>query len=267
MAVNSRFLIVGAGALVALLAAALLFGGGDSEAPVTVTASDQPRAEDSVADLRPAPEPAGGRDRVLELPANDHPLVWVKRRQKVQIHAAPGGAAVETVGHETEFGSPTVFAVERTRGEWAGVPNPYTGNGTLGWVHLDRDRLRAGNTPYEIVVDLSERRAHLSRGGETMRTFTVSIGAPETTTPTGRFAVTDTFRGDLNPAYGCCAVALTAVQPNLPSGWLGGNRIAIHGTSGPLGVPNSSGCVRAADRDVSALVDAVYPGAPVLIRE
>ena len=47
----------------------------------------------------------------------------------------------------------------------------------------------------------------------------------------GRFAVTDTFRGELNEAaYGCCALALSATQPSLPSGWFGGNRIAIHGT-------------------------------------
>ena len=62
-------------------------------------------------------------------------------------------------------------------------------------------------------------------------------------------------------------MALTAKQPNLPSGWLGGNRIAIHGTSGPLGEAISAGCVRAEDGDVSALVDSVLPGAPVTIRE
>ena len=100
-----------------------------------------------------------------------------------------------------------------------------------------------------------------------LRSFTVTVGAPGTSTPTGRFAVTDTFRGNLNPAYGCCAVATTARQLNLPSGWLGGDRIAIHGTSGPLGVAASNGCVRAADEDVSALVDRVQLGSPVIIRQ
>ncbi len=95
----------------------------------------------------------------------------------------------------------------------------------------------------------------------------MTIGAPGSTTPTGRFAVTDTFRGNLHPAYGCCAVALTAVQPNLPSGWNGGNRIAFHGTTGPLGQALSNGCVRAADRDVNALVNAVPPGTPVAISQ
>ena len=61
-------------------------------------------------------------------------------------------------------------------------------------------------------------------------------------------------------------MALSATQPNLPSGWLGGRRIAIHGTSGPLGVAASHGCVRAADDDVAKLIDAVPLGTPVFIR-
>ena len=101
-----------------------------------------------------------------------------------------------------------------------------------------------------------------------MRSFPIAIGAAATPTPTGRFAVTDTFRGGLNPAYGCCAVALTAVQPDLQSGWYGGNRIAIHGSpGGSAGGAVSNGCVHAADADVSALVKKAPPGTPVLIRQ
>ncbi len=96
--------------------------------------------------------------------------------------------------------------------------------------------------------------------------FAVTVGAPGSETPTGRFAVTDTFRGNLNSAYGCCAVALSATQPNLPSGWLGGNRIAIHGNPGTLGAAVSSGCIRAADEKVSELVNRVPLGTPVIIR-
>ncbi|MET0927105.1 MAG: L,D-transpeptidase [Solirubrobacterales bacterium] len=53
----------------------------------------------------------------------------------------------------------------------------------------------------------------------------------------------------------------------MPSGWLGGNRIAIHGTSGPLGIAASHGCVRAADDEVAALIDKVPLGTPVFIRQ
>ncbi len=160
-----------------------------------------------------------------------------------------------------------MLSVFRRVGQWAAAPTPLLPTGQLGWVKLDPAKLQAGWTPYAIDVDLSSRAAQLRRGDRVLRSFTVTVGAPGTSTPTGRFAVTDTFRGNLNPAYGCCAVATTARQLHLPSGWLGGDRIAIHGTTGPLGVAASNGCVRAADEDVSALVDRVRLGSPVIIRQ
>jgi lipoprotein-anchoring transpeptidase ErfK/SrfK len=159
-----------------------------------------------------------------------------------------------------------VFGVLRQEGKWAAVSTPEVANGDVGWVKLDPRRLRSGWVRTSIVVDLSLRRAELRKGERVLRSFSVTVGAPGSDTPTGRYAVTDTFRGDLGPAYGCCAVAISANQPNLPSGWLGGNRIAFHGTAGPLGVAASHGCVRAADADVSYLVDRAFLGTPVFVR-
>ena len=192
----------------------------------------------------------------------------MRRGARVEIRTEPeGGRVVEVVDKRTEFGSPTVYGVVKQAGEWAGVTTPFLPNGQLGWIRLDPDRLRAGWTKYALQVDLSERRAALHDGEKIARTFAVTVGAPGYDTPTGRFAVSDTFRGDLDPgSYGCCALALTATQPVVPSGWLGGNRIAIHGTSGPLGVAASHGCIRAADPDVDRLVDQVPLGTPVFIR-
>jgi hypothetical protein len=193
--------------------------------------------------------------------------VWLRRGAKVPLRSSPGGKVVDTLGPRTEFGSRTVLAVFRRRGRWAGVPTPLLSNGELGWVRLDPSKLRAGWTRYQIGVDLSRRVAQLRLGDRVLRSFTVTVGAPDSATPTGRFAVTDTFRGNLNPAYGCCAVAITARQTRLPSGWLGGDRIAIHGTTGPLGAALSNGCVRAANQMMSVLVRRVPPGAPVVIRQ
>jgi hypothetical protein len=252
----------GAGRLTGLAAVAvLLHAGCGSE---TKPGTPAPEAADARATVDKDERDDGHR---LRLGDRGSPVIWVRRGRDVAVHSSPGGPVVRRVGDETEFGSKRTFAVFRRAGGWAAVPNPFTGNGELGWVRLDRRKLAAGYTTQEVVVDLSDRRAELFRHGGSVRAFTVSVGAPESTTPTGRFAVTDTFRGGLNPAYGCCAVALTAEQPNLPSGWIGGNRIAIHGTSGPLGAAISSGCVRAADRDVSALVDVVPPGVPVTVRQ
>ena len=204
---------------------------------------------------------------MLEVPSGGNPVVWVRPDKKVDLYDQPGGKVIGSDTMETEFGSRTVYYVDHVRDGWAAVPTPYFENGRLAWVRLDPRKLAAGSVDWEIEIDLSDYQATLLLNGKRVRTFSVSIGMPGAETPTGRFAVTDTFRGDLNPAYGCCAVALTARQVRLPSGWLGGDRIAIHGTSGPLGAAISNGCVRAADEDVSELVNKVPPGTPVVIRQ
>jgi hypothetical protein len=253
---------IGALALLALIGAAvawaLVSGDGSREG----TTGSVPRA------LAPTPgdRSAAGGGR-LRLTGRGQPIVWLRYGAEIPLRDAPGGGLVERLRPRTEFGSRTVLAVFRRVGRWAGVPTPALSNGDLGWVKLDPGRLRAGHIPYSVDVDLSQRRAQLLRGDRVLRSFPVTVGAPGSTTPTGRFAVTDTFRGNLNPVYGCCAVATTAHQPNLPSGWLGGNRIAIHGTTEPLGAAASHGCVRAADDDVNALVNHAAPGAPVVIRQ
>jgi len=214
---------------------------------------------------RAAAEAPPEADLTMAPPGN--PIVRVRGGKRIEMRDAPGGKSVAKLGDETEFHAPTILAVFRQRRGWIGVPTPLLPNGELGWIRADSRKLRSGYVDYSIVVDLSERAAHLRRGARSVRSWTVTVGAPGTETPTGRFAVTDTFRGGLDPAYGCCAVALTASQPNLPSGWLGGDRIAFHGTDGAIGVATSSGCVRSAEEDVRALVDTVPLGTPVRIHE
>jgi lipoprotein-anchoring transpeptidase ErfK/SrfK len=252
--------VIAAGALT--LAGVLVLDGSDDEATRSSPAqSGPPPSEASAAE--PAVPPS---ERQLELPRRGYPIVAVRQGRQVEIRAEPEGKRVKTVGRETKFGSPTVFGVVRQQNGWAGVTTPYLANEKLGWVRLDPRKLRSRWTNLSIEVDLSERRVELRDGDRVMRSFSVSIGMPGSETPLGRYAVTDTFRGNLSPAYGCCALAISANQPHLPSGWLGGTRIAIHGTSGPLGEAISHGCVRAADEDVGALVDTVPLGTPVFIR-
>jgi lipoprotein-anchoring transpeptidase ErfK/SrfK len=244
------------------------------EPPAAPAGGPERPAGASATDTRPESEPgsgAGGPSLTkyeLTVPEGAHGLVWVRSGAEVPLRTEPGGGRVaKVVDRRTEFGSPTVFGVIKQVDGWAGFTTPYLPNGQLAWVRLNPKRINAGWTRLSIVVDLSARQAALRRGDRVLRSFAVTVGAPGVETPTGRFAVTDTFRGDLDPAaYGCCALAVSAIQPHLPSGWLGGNRIAIHGTSGPLGVAASHGCVRAANEDVSALVARVPLGTPVFIR-
>jgi hypothetical protein len=247
----------------ALLAALAAVGGCGGDGDGADDAVGEPKVEAEPGSRPPPPQPH------LDIDARDdaYPVIWVRRGEEVEVRTEPGGGKlVHRAGKQTEYGSPSVFGVVRHHDGWAGVSTPELPNDRLGWIRLDPRRLRAGSVRTSIVIDLSDRRAELRRSDKAVRSFTVTVGAPGSDTPIGRYAVTDTFRGELNPAYGCCAVALSANQPNLPSGWLGGTRIAIHGTTGPLGVAASNGCVRAANPDVSALVDGVALGTPVFIR-
>ena len=134
-------------------------------------------------------------------------------------------------------------------------------------IKLDDRRLGTGTVDHSIVVDLWSAPLDSATQGDHPQL--VGDGRrPGAETPTGRFAITDTFRGGLNPAYGCCAVALTASQPQLPSGWLGGDRIAIHGTTRAARRGRLTRLrPQPPDGDVAFLVDEAPLGTPVRIRE
>jgi hypothetical protein len=238
------------------------------QAPAADPSLDASEVEAAPSAEPPAPEPATPDPTLtLATPADAYPVIWVRAGHEVEIRTEPGGGKlVKRVGRKTEFGSPSVFGVVAQRGDWAGVSTPLLPNGQTGWIKLDAKRVEGGWTRYSIVVDVSDRGAVLLEGGKAKLTFPVTVGYPGADTPTGRFAITDTFTGLDSAAYGCCALALSATQPNLPSGWLGGRRIAIHGTTGPLGIAASHGCVRAADANVAKLVRKVPLGTPVFIR-
>jgi hypothetical protein len=259
MSRKSRTIGAVALALLALAGAAVAWAG------LSGNGSDETTTAASVPHAAP-PQPPRHEPR-LELSHRGQPIVWLRHGAQMPIRAAPDGKVVKKLGWQTPFGSRMVLAVFRHHGKWAGVPTPLLPNGQLGWVKLDPSRLRAGWTRYTIDVDLSQRAAQVRRGDRVLRSFPVTVGAPGSATPTGRFAITDTFRGNLGPAYGCCALATTATQPNLPSGWFGGNRIAIHGTYGSLGIADSHGCVRAANENVNLLVNRVPLGSPVVITQ
>ena len=244
----------------ALLAVAVLVAGCGSDGKRDTSTTEV------VAAPSAAPPPAQTTVD-LSVPAGAYPVISVRIDQEVEMRTEPdGGELVKSIGRRTRYGSPSVFGVVDQREGWAGVTTSLLPNGRLGWIELEPSRVRAGWTRYSVAVDLSERRAMLLLGERTELSFPVTVGAPGAETPTGRFAVTDTFTGLDSAAYGCCALALSATQPHLPSGWLGGSTIAIHGTSGPLGVAVSNGCVRAADQNVARLVRDVPLGTPVFVR-
>lgn len=203
-------------------------------------------------------------DRVA-LPSDGFPTLQVRGGRRVDLHLSPGGDVVDTVSDTTEFGNPVVLSVVKRKANWAGVPTQSLPNGQLAWVKLNEKQLRIDSVHQEIRIDLSDYSAELLRNGRVERAWEVGIGAPDTPTPTGRFSITDEIQENLNPAYGCCVLALSATQPNLPASWAGGNRMALHGTSEPLGEANSTGCVHNGESDLLALIDRAPLGTPVTI--
>ncbi|HZI90742.1 MAG TPA: L,D-transpeptidase [Thermoleophilaceae bacterium] len=196
-------------------------------------------------------------------------IVSVRDGGSVTMRSGPGGDALMQVGPRTEFGTRTSMAVVRRRGRWLGVSTAERPNGKLGWVDGRSDAVRRRRTRLAIHVDLSARRLELRRAGAVIERGTVSVGRLGSTTPTGRFAVTDKLRGDrFGSYYGCCILALSGTQPNLPPGWPGGNRLAIHGTPNPssLGGGVSAGCVHASVDTLEVLMRQVPAGTPVFIR-
>ena len=114
-------------------------------------------------------------------------------------------------------------------------------NGRSGWISLtDVTLLRE---TWSIDIDLSRRSLLLRHRGRPYRRMPVAVGAIATPTPIGRYAVTDRLRTrTASSPYGCCVLALTGRQPDVPQDWAGGDRIAIHGTTDPasIGTPQAT---------------------------
>jgi hypothetical protein len=190
-------------------------------------------------------------------------------REDVALSERPGGPLAVRVGSTTEFGSPRVLSVAARRGAWLGVVTTERPNNRLAWVRRNSAGLTLRRTGWSLHADLSDRTLTLRKDGIRVHRLVVAIGRPGTETPTGRFAVTDKLSGSqYGPYYGCCILALSGHQPNLPPGWTGGDRLAIHGTDSPstIGAAASAGCLRASDADLRPLMAKVPLGTPVFIR-
>ena len=183
---------------------------------------------------------------------------------RLTLRASPEGRVLTTVGPRTEFGSPQTFSVAYVKGPWLAVRSSALGNTRLGWVRARRVSLL--NRTLSLEVDLSKRKLVVHDVG-ILRRMRVAVGAPDTPTPSGTFYVTDKLRGaDFGTYYGCCILALSGRQPNLPQGWSGGDRLAIHGSPTPTwGQAVSNGCLHADEPDLRYLMKSVPLGTVVEI--
>ena len=185
--------------------------------------------------------------------------------QTVVLRSEPHGKPLMRLGSRGPLGGPLVLGVVGVRGSWVKVTAEALPNGHFGWAKFGRD-VAVHAVRWELRASLSRRELDVLRGGRLVRTIPVGIGAPDSPTPTGRFAVAEKLTGPFGPAFGPRILVLTARQPRLPAGW---NRsityyVAIHSGSGQ-GSAVSAGCLHATEADVRWLMRAVPLGTPVVI--
>jgi lipoprotein-anchoring transpeptidase ErfK/SrfK len=270
-------------ALLAAVGAVLLVlarpaAGREAPEPERTASAPRPSAAGQAIIVAPV-EPAVAVERGVEPePASAPPpqraepgfsILRPARGGTLVVRARPRGRVIARLGRRTEFGSPMTVSVAAQRGRWLGVVTTHRANGRLGWIDPEESAVVASRTPVSLAIDLSARRLVIRRGDRVLRRVRVAVGRPSSPTPTGRFAVTDKLNGArFSSSYGCCILALSAHQPNLPPGWQGGDRIAVHGTNDPssIGSAVSAGCPRAGQRDMRYLLRRVPLGAPVFIR-
>lgn len=183
----------------------------------------------------------------------------------VVLRARPDGPRIVRVGPRGTFGGPLVLGVVGSRGPWLKVTAEALPNGHYGWVRFGSD-VAVRPIRWTLRASLARRQLEVLRAGRVVRTIAIGIGASDSPTPVGRFAVAEKFTGSFGPALGTHLLVLTARQPNLPPGW--NTRItyyvAIHAGSGQ-GLAVSAGCLHVTDADVRYLMRTVPLGTPVQI--
>jgi L,D-transpeptidase catalytic domain len=183
------------------------------------------------------------------------------------LYRQPGGRKRMRITAKTEWGSPRVLGVVEQRGGWLGVQAAELRNGEIAWVR--RGQARVDCVRWSLHADLSKRMLFVRRDGRTVRKMRVAIGRRENPTPKGRFTVTDKLRvTDPDSPYGCCVLALSGHQTDLPDYWPGGDRLAVHATTdeSTIGNPVSLGCLRTVSSRARWLIETVPLGSPIFIR-
>ena len=187
-------------------------------------------------------------------------------RRSAVLYREPGGAKRLRITPKTEWGSTRVLGVVSQRGEWLGVQASELKNGEIAWIRRSATTLDCVN--WSLHADLSKRELVVRHNGDTVRTLHVAIGRRDNPTPKGRFSVTDRLQvTSAGSPYGCCVLALTGHQTDLPPYWPGGDRLAVHATTdeSSIGEPVSLGCMRTVASQARWLINHIPLGSPVFI--
>jgi len=148
------------------------------------------------------------------------------------------------------------------------VESPELGNGRVGWIRASQVSMSA--TRFALRADIGKRTLQVRFGGHVVRAFPIAVGRAATPTPRGRFFVTDKLPGPRYGAvFGCCILAISAIQPKSVTGWRTDGRVAIHGliSDRQLGTGASYGCMLAREADLQWMMRRLPLGTPIIITQ
>jgi lipoprotein-anchoring transpeptidase ErfK/SrfK len=165
------------------------------------------------------------------------------------------------------YGIPIVAWVETVSddGRWGLVELPYKWPRREGWIRIKS--LSRDTTRVQVEVDLSQHMVIVRRFGKVLFRAPGATGASYSPTPVGEYFVTDRVPFGGGSALGSFAFGISGIQPRLPTGWSGGNQLAIHGTNNPssIGRSVSAGCVRVSETTLDRLMPLLKYGTPVIV--
>jgi hypothetical protein len=194
--------------------------------------------------------------------------------QEAVIHEEPraGSPVAVRLGRLDENGLPEVLGVVGVHSGASCVPDWYRvelsvlPNGSTGWVPASA--VQAYRVDSRIVIDVSARRLRLYRSGRLVFETPVSVGAPATPTPLGRFFVNERYvLPDASGPFGPGVLGVSAHSTALQHVWVENGPIGIHGTDEPwsIGRSVSHGCIRVANDVMRRLFPLAPAGTPVVI--
>jgi hypothetical protein len=193
-------------------------------------------------------------------------------KRQAFAYRLPGRTPIARFGKVNVNDYPTVFGVlgavvrPDCTPTWYRVQLPMKPNGLVGFVRARDVDLATVRT--RIVVDVSDRRLTLYRGGKRELTATVAVGSAATPTPTGRYYVNQRLiPADKGGPFGPAAIGISAFS-NVLTGWTQGGPVAIHGTNAPwsIGRAVSNGCIRLPNPILRRVFHEALAGTPVIIR-
>jgi hypothetical protein len=199
--------------------------------------------------------------------ASAHVVLHVRPYRTIRLHVEPRlhAPVLQRVHARDLWSRRTALGVVARRAGWYGVSTATRRANRIGWVRAAGGNLTVERTGYAIAISRAHRHLVLLHGPHVLMRVRVSVGAPATPTPAGRFAVTDLLPGRRwAPGLGCCVLVLSARQPRPPPWWDPAvpATIALHG--GSVGAA-SAGCVHVPAHALRRLFRTIPPGTRVTI--